>query len=318
MDRIHLAYSDLSVSRFCLGCMPFGTRVQGKDVDVLAGRFRGAGGNFFDTAHCYSYWEAGGDGASERALGDYLKRTACRDEVVIATKGGIPATPNYRQVEAYLGSGRIAADIDDSLARLQVDVIDLYWLHRDDPRLEVGEILDMMNAEVARGRIRYFGGSNWTSARLATANRYAAKHNMHGFVASQPKWSLLSYVPATEEQRLKPGAMLSVNGPDRRWHKQSLMPVIPYGPTGNGFFAARGAQPEGFRSSENLARVERACTLAVELGCSPNQVALAWLLHQPFPVIPILGTSNPDHLDDALNADRLKLTPVQVALLEHG
>jgi aryl-alcohol dehydrogenase-like predicted oxidoreductase len=318
MDRIHLAHSDLAVSRFCLGCMPFGTCVQGRAVDALAGRFRDAGGNFFDTAHCYSYWEPGGDGSSERALGDYVKRNNCRDEVVIATKGGIPATPNYRQVEAYLSPGRIAADIDDSLARLQVDVIDFYWLHRDDPRLEVGAILDMMNAEVARGRIRWFGGSNWTSARLATANRYAAKHDMRGFIASQPKWSLLSYAPVTEEQRLKPGVMLSANEEDRRWHRQSLLPVIPYGPTGNGFFATRGEQPDGFRSPENLARAERASKLADKLGGSPNQMALAWLLHQPFPVIPILGTSNLGHLDDALNAAGLKLLPEQMAWLECG
>jgi aryl-alcohol dehydrogenase-like predicted oxidoreductase len=94
--------------------------------------------------------------------------------------------------------------------------------------------------------------------------------------------------------------------------------MIPYGPTGNGFFAMLGAKPERFRSPENLARADRAAGLAAELGATPNQVALAWLLHQPFPVIPILGTSRVDHLEDALGADALQLTAAQLRHLEHG
>ncbi len=305
----------LQVSAFCLGCMPFGARIVDAEVDALVDRFREAGGNFFDTAHCYAFWAACGDGASERVLGDYVKRRACRDAVVLATKGGHPGVPKYRTVDHYLSPGRVAADIDDSLGRLQTDRIDLYWLHRDDPRLGVGEILDLLEAEVRRGRIRCYGASNWTSQRLAEASRYAAAHGLAGFVASQPKWSLLEYAPMAQAARLTPGALLHLNADDVAWHTQSRLPVIPYGPTGNGFFANGGTQPEQFRTSANWARAQRAASLAAELDATPNQVALAWLLHQPFPVIPILGTSQLNHLNDALGALDLALDAQQVRWL---
>ncbi len=313
MNRILLG--DLDVSRFCLGCMPFGVRIVGDAVDTLADRFREVGGNFFDTAHCYAFWAACGYGASERFLGDYIKRRGCRSDVVIATKGGHPGAVNYRTIENYLSPGRVAADIDDSLARLKTDVIDLYWLHRDDPRLGVGEILESLHAEVRRGRIRCMGASNWTSRRLEEAARYAAEHRIPSFVASQPKWSLLDYPPMTEEERLKPGALLHLNAADADWHARSRMPVVPYGPTGNGFFATGGIQPESFRNAVNAARVKQVNVLAAKHGATPNQVALAWLLHQPFPVIPILGTSQVAHLDDALGALRLSLSAEDVRQL---
>ena len=318
MKRISLPHSDLSVSAFCMGCMPFGARIHGEDIDRLVDRFREAGGNFFDTAHCYSFWRDCNDGASERALGRYIRDRACRDRVIVATKGAHPPADNYRRVEQYMSAGRIAADIDDSLARLQTDVIDLYWLHRDDPRLQAGEILDILNAEVERGRIRCFGGSNWTSQRLAEANRYADEHGIRGFVASQPRWSLLSYPAMTEAERLEPAVLLHADNGDRKWHEEARFPMIPYGPTGNGFFAREGAGPEKFRNDENIARSERVSILAGELGTTPNQIALAWLMHQPFPVVPILGTSRVDHLEDALGSASVSLTADQMTWLETG
>ncbi len=318
LKRQPLAHSDLEVSTFCLGCMPMGARVNGEAAEALLHRFRDAGGHFVDTAHCYSFWEPCGDGASERILGRYFKQHGGREQWIIGTKGGHPSVPGYRTVPQYLSAERVAADIDDSLGRLQVDTIDLYWLHRDDPRLDVGAILDTLNREVQRGRIRWFGASNWTSARLDAANRYAQAHGIRGFVASQPRWSLMQYEPMPEPKRLEPGVLLHVNDEDRRWHAASRLPVIPYGPTGNGFFARQGQSPEKWHTEPNLLRAQRACSLAAELGATPNQVALAWLLHQPFPVVPILGTSNLDHLDDALAAADLRLTAEQCRWLELG
>lgn len=318
MDCIELGVSGLRVSRFCLGCMPLGHKLTGDRLDALADRYREAGGNFFDTAHCYSFWTPAGAGASERALGDYVKRRRCRDSVVIATKGAHPPVEGYRDDSDYLSPRRVRADIDESLARLGVDRIDLYWLHRDDPRIEVGGIVQMLDEEVRRGRIRAFGGSNWTSARLDAANDYARQHGLAGFVASQPRWSLLHPPAVSEAERLVPGVIVTVNDADRRWHAQTQLAVVPFGPTGNGFFAMSGAQPEKWRSPENLARSRRASDLAARLGATPNQVALAWLVCQPFPVIPILGTTDESHLADALGSDRVSLTDAQCRWLEQG
>ncbi len=311
-----LGRTELAVAPFCLGMMQFGSQVTGGAIDQLINEYRNAGGNFFDTAHCYCCWLPCGDGTSERLLGDYVQRYGCRDQVVIATKGGHPSMPNYRVVEDYLSAARIGADIDDSLARLRTDRIDLYWLHRDDPRIPAGEIVDILNAEVRRGRIRYFGGSNWTSERLAEANDYADAHGLAGFVASQPRWHLgtAAEEPAGDK-RFEPGVLLSLSERDQAWHAQSQLPVIPYSPTGCGFFANNGEKPAGMRTERALSRLAAARQIAVDTGATANQIALAWLRHQPFPVIPILGTSRREHLQDALGAAEITLTAAQMTAL---
>lgn len=318
MRTITLGRHGLEVTELCLGCMQLGVRATGDTIAALLDAYRDAGGNFLDTAHCYCFWAPGGDGISERVVGEYLRQNACRDEMVIATKGAHPPVPGYRAVERYMSPGRIASDIDDSLGRMRIDTIDLYWLHRDDPRLGVGEVLDMLEAEKRRGRIRAFGGSNWTAERLDEANRYAAEHGLDGFVASQPRWSLLRYEAQSRGKRLEPGVLLHLDEDDRRRHAASQLPVVCYGPTGNGFFANEGKAPEQFINPENRARAARARELAGQLGATPNQVALAWLRAQPLPVVPILGTASRDHLRDALGAVALSLTPQQAAYLEHG
>ena len=317
VKRVSIGDNVLSVSAFCLGTASFGSEISGRALDALVGCYRDAGGNFFDTAHCYSFWLPGGAGASERALGDYVRRHKCRDEVVIATKGGHPAAPGYRDDEAFLSPERVRADVAESLQRLGVDAIDLYWLHRDDPRIDVGAIVDMLADEVRRGRIRAFGGSNWTSQRLAEANRYAGKRRTPGFVASEPRWNLLYSNPVSETDRIQPGAVLEVNERDRSWYARTQMPVVPFSPTGVGFFATMGARPESLRTPENLARVARVEKLADELGTSPNRIALAWLLHQPCPVVPILGTTSSEHLLDALGALNVTLSREQCGDLEN-
>lgn len=316
MQTQRLARTELTLSALCYGTMQFGTGMEQADSDRLMDTYRDAGGNFFDTAHCYCSWLPTGPGASERVLGDYLKRRGCRDRVVIATKGAHPSMDNYRTVAQYMSAGRIGADIDDSLSRMQVDTIDLYWLHRDDPRVPVGEILDILNTEVTRGRIRYFGGSNWTAERIDEANAYAQAHDIMGIVASQPRWNLACEAeePAGDE-RLEPGVLLALSEDDVKLHAASQTAVMPYGPTANGFFAMAGKRPEMYRTERGLARLGAVNAVAGELGATPNQVALAWLMHQPFPVFPILGTGDPDHLTDALGATDVSLTPRQVRQL---
>ena len=127
MKTRQLAETDLQVSTLCYGTMQFGKGMELAACDRLADMFREAGGNFFDTAHCYCSWLPSGPGVSERVLGDYVKRRGCRDSVVLATKGAHPSMPNYRIVEKYMSAGRIGADLDDSLSRMQVDTIDLYF-----------------------------------------------------------------------------------------------------------------------------------------------------------------------------------------------
>lgn len=312
MRQFAIPNTELSVSILCYGMAAFGTTVQGEAMARLFGIFRDAGGSFFDTAHCYAFWIDGGTGASERALGECVRRFGGRDNLVIASKGGHPAVPpEYQRPAAYLSPAVIAADIDDSLARLQMEVIDLYYLHRDDPRLPAGDIIDTLNAEIRRGGIRYLGASNWTAARIAEANAYAAVHGLHGFVVSQPQWNL-----AVPNLPFPDPTMRFLTDEDRQWHTVSGLPVAPYSSTACGYFATGGQAAGAFDTPASRARLIHAQYLAAEMKCSTNQIALAYLLAQPFPVIPILGTTQPAHLRDALHAPEISLTEEQVCWLE--
>ena len=316
MKQYRLPHSDLTVSALCCGGGSLGTVLRGEPMDRHLDAFREAGGNFFDTAHCYSFWVPGGTGASELALADYFRRRGGMGNAVIATKGCHPTEPGYRTVDQYLSPGRLAADIDDSLGRLGVGCLDLYWLHRDDLRLDVAEIIGMLNEEVRRGRIRYLGASNWTSVRIEAANRYAAAHNLRGFVASQPEWCLAH--PNAEVR--SPARLLHFfDDTDTRWQRQSQIPVVPYTSTAGGYFATGGKTAQaGFDNPTSRSRLARAEELARQLGRPPGQIALAYLTSRSFPVIPILGTTKVDHLREAVNALDLVLTAQQIAWLRDG
>lgn len=305
--------TDLDVACICRSAAAFGTSVRGIQMDRLYEAYREAGGNFFDTAHCYCFWLANGNGTSERTLGDVLRRHHDRANVVIGTKGGHSAVePGYPRPDAYLSAPVIAADIQESLERLGVEYIDLYFLHRDDPRVPVGEVIDMLNAEVARGRIRYFGASNWTTARMSEANDFAAARGRRGFVVSQPRWSL-----AHPTNTPRPG--FSISPEDESWYTREQMTAVVYSPTAGGYFASDGQRGKAtYDNPISRDRLQRVRHLADRLGVTPNQIALAWLLLQPFPVIPILGTSQPDHQADALDAVAVCLSPEQVQWLRQG
>ena len=316
MKSHHLPDSDLQVSTLCFGAGNFGTTVVDERLEQLVRLFLDAGGNFFDTAHCYGFWYPGGDGASEMSLGEIVRRLRVHERVVIATKGGHPAIdPGYPRPDAFISPTRIAADLDDSLERLKMDNVGLYYLHYDDARLPVDEIIEMLNAEIARGRIRALGASNWRTERIAAANAYATAHGLRGFSVSQPQWSLAQF----NHQSGPDPTQRALTPPDIRWHEETRLPAAPYSATGCGYFGANQPAAEGqFDNPVSRARRERARQLAAELGCTPHQVALAYLLCQDFPVIPIFSSSNPDHLAETLAATAVTLTLEQRRWLAEG
>jgi len=318
MERTQLPRTDLKLSPICCGTGHFGSKLRGMDLDALINAYRDDGGNFFDTAHCYAFWVPEGAGCSERAVADYIRRNG-KGDLIVATKGGHPGATGYRTVEHWLSPERIAADIDDSLGRLECETIDFYWLHRDETALPVSEIVEALNREVKRGRIRHLGASNWRPARIEEANAYAAKHRLAGFVASQPEWSLAKKTkpnPDAKSDTLGGRANLFLEEPDVAWHRKSKVAVIPYTSTAAGYFASAGERGQGsFDNPVSRKRLEITQKIARELGATPGQVALAWLLHQDFKVFPIIGTHSIEHLRENTAATKLKLTPEQVRSL---
>jgi aryl-alcohol dehydrogenase-like predicted oxidoreductase len=314
LHTVPLPHSPLTaVSAIALGTAEFGTQTPPETARRLVAAYAEAGGNFFDSAHCYAFWKPDGLGASERTLGAVLRDLGLRDRAVIATKGGHPDNgPAYRRPDDYLSERVVARDIEESRERLGIDSIDLYYLHRDDSRVPVGEVIEMLNAHVAADRVRALGASNWSVERIAEANSYAASRGLAGFVASQVQYSLA--VPVWSAAGEDPTVRYLTDA-DAAWHATSGLPVVAYSATAGGYFAGRGQEKGSYASPGNTARFERARSLAERLGATPTQIAVAWLMTQPFPVVPLFSTGSVEHLREVLGAASLTLSPEDAAAL---
>jgi len=317
LTTIKIPGTDVALSEFCLGTAPFGAGLDEALLNRLYEQYRAAGGNVFDTAHCYCFWLPQGAGSSERMVGKLIAAHGDRDNVIIASKGGHPgAGPAYDRPPAYLSPQVVDRDIAESLENLGLSTIDVFFLHRDDRRVPAGEIIDTLNRHVAAGRLRVLGASNWTMARIAEANTYAAAHGLKGFAISEPQFSLAQ---TNAPEPTDDGLGRYLYDADIAWHERTGLPVMCYAPTANGYFATGGQNAkDGFDNAVSQGRLRRAATLGTRLGATPNQMALAFLRAQKFPVVPILGTTNPEHLADALAAARFRLTPAQVIYLRDG
>lgn len=310
----------LAPSVICLGTGGYGTNIPAEQAFALLDAFAEQGGNFLDTARIYGAWAPGGEGASEQTLGAWLKRTGSRDRFVISTKGAHPdlATMHISRIRP----ADLAADIQASLAALQTDAIDIYWLHRDDPAVPVGEILSALDEHLAAGRVRAIGASNWSLARLTEADDYARSHGLTGFQANQIGWSLA----AANVGPAPVAGMLYMDAATHAHHLRSGLPVLAYSSQAVGFFSGKYrreqmAEPAAtavarlYFTPDNFDRLDRAAELARRRGVTPNQVNLAYLLGQPFPVYPIVGCRTVEQVRDSCAAAGLHLTAAELAYL---
>lgn len=311
----------MAPSPIALGTAPYGSDIPAEESLALLDAYAEAGGNFLDTAHIYGAWREGGWGASERTLGEWIRTRGMRDRVVLATKGGTPPLDDLSK--SRLTEEEIRRDLEESLDRLGVEYIDLYWLHRDNPERPVDGIVEALARFRREGLIRCYGASNWTPERLESAREYAERYGHPPFVASQPGWSLVDFA---RSEPFFPG-MLYLDAAGRRWHERTGLPVVAYTSQASGYFGREnvawaqdgfpGEPPRAkhFDAPANRARLLRAIDLAREKGCTPNQINLAYLLSQPFPVFPIVGNRDPGRLREAMEAAALRLTPAECAAL---
>ncbi|MEF0942804.1 aldo/keto reductase [Rhizobium sp. BR 362] len=268
--------------------------------------FYEAGGNAFDTAYVY------GAGKTESIFGDWhSSRKVPREEIVLIGKGA-------HSPLCY--PDMIAKQLDQSLNRLKTDYVDIYFMHRDNPAIPVGEFVDAMDAEVKAGRIRgIFGGSNWTRARFDEAIAYAEKNGKAGPAALSNNFSLAEMLDP-----IWAGCIAASDEEWKAWLNAKQIPNFAWSSQGRGFFTDRAGRDK--RSDEELVRVwysernfgrrDRAIELAQKLGRNPIHIALAYVVAQPFPVIPLIGPRTIAELEDSLSALDIKLTPEQVKWLE--
>ena len=323
LAKLSIAGTDLSVSQLCLGTNMFGTAQPVDKAREILDAYFAAGGNFIDTAHSYGDWIPGiPHAASERTLGALLKERP-RDDYVIATKG---CEFDYRKGDFALRvtPAFLDADLSGSLELLGLDCIDLYWLHRDDPARPVQEIVDALIGHQRAGRIRHFGCSNWSVARIREARQYAASQGHTGFVACQPMWGLAE-PDRTAMMTYAPGGYYEDGY--RELH-QAGMTMIPYSGQSRGIFSklAAGLAKEAigpdvaalYYHERNLGKVAALKTIAARRGASVNDIVLAYLTSQPLPTIPIVGYSSVGQLRESIAACSIRLSPEELRQLKEA
>ena len=301
------------ISRLVQGAVMLNSEDEAAGFEVMDAVFA-AGCNTYDTAHIY------GNGDCERTLGRWIQMRGIRDKVVILDKGA-HHNVDRRRVTPF----DITADIYDSLARLQTNYIDLYILHRDDPDVPVGPIVDVLNEHKEAGRIRAFGGSNWTTGRIEAANAYAQEHGLTPFVASSPNFSLAEQIEEPWENCVTiTGA---ANAAERGWYQRTQFPLFCWSSLAGGWFSGRMTRANQaehadtlymrcYGSEANWQRLERATKLAGERGLTVAQVALAYVLRQEFNVFPLVAAYTPEEFQADAAALEVELAPGELAWLD--
>jgi aryl-alcohol dehydrogenase-like predicted oxidoreductase len=251
----------------------------------LLDAWRELGGNAIDTARRY--------GNAETIVGRWLRERDLYDEVVVISKGGHYDVKTGRQ---RVTREDIDADLEGSLTALGVDALDLFLLHRDDPALPARQIVELVDSLGHRARIRAVGASNWTTGRLEAAA---------AFDCSSPELSL-----AVPNEPPWPGCVTIHDPADLAWYTRTQLPVLAWSSQAAGFFAGVEDRHVArvYRSPANAERLRRARQLGEAKGFTANQVALAWVLHQPFPVYAVIGPRTVDELHDSVRALEVELT----------
>lgn len=314
MHYVNLGHSGLVVSRLALGCMSFGGAESSRqpwslgeaDSRAVIRRALEAGINFFDTANMYS------DGASEEITGRALADFARRDEIVLATKAYLPwgKAPNTRG----LSRKSLFQAIDDSLARLRTDYVDLLQIHRWDDAVPIAETMEALHDIVKSGKARYIGASSMAAWQFAKAQFVAERHGWTRFVSMQPQVNLLY---REEEREMIPFCI------------DQGVAVIPWSPLARGLLArdweaqTSRSETDRFRhhlydaSAEQDRRiVEVVGEIATRRGISRAEVALAWLLQRPGITAPIVGVTRMVHLEQAIAALAVQLEAADIEQLE--
>jgi 1-deoxyxylulose-5-phosphate synthase len=308
---VNLGPTGLRVSRICLGMMSYGRSeerpwaLDREAAERIVRRAVESGVVFFDTADVYN------EGESEVITGRLLKQLfGTREEYVVATKVHGRTMPGVNG--RGLSRKHILASIDASLQRLDLDYVDLYQIHRWDPRTPIEETMEALHDVVRAGKARYIGASSMYAWQFAKAQAVAPTR----FVSMQNHYNL---VYREEEREMIPQCV------------DQGVAVLPWSPLARGLLAGNRTRSgerlterartdsfaDGLYTPEvDFAVVDRAAEVACARGLPPAQVALAWLLHKPGVTAPIVGATKIEHLDDAIAAEQLTLSGDEIARLE--
>ena len=308
MKSVMLGQSGLKVSNLCLGTADFGLKTDEETAFAILDRFREMGGTFLDTANVYCKWVPGKGNCSERVIGKWLKSRGA-SEMVVATKGGhysflLPYVSRVKEKE-------VRRDLEESLRSLGLECIPFYWLHRDRADTPPEELDGWMQALVREGKIARYGISNITCDRVrAFGSRLAGVSN---------QWSY-----ALESAQMRAGrdrTLVTADAELLSWLREASVPLIPYTSGAHGCFAKmeKGLPVRGGWDTEANRTLYAALSLwAGRLGVTCFQLGQAWLLHQPFQVVPVMAVSRPEQLEDLQVISSLELPAACVEDLDRA
>ncbi len=296
----HIEGVDKPISRLVMGT---DNQPNLAHASVMFDDFIEQGGNCFDTAYHY------GHGLREKLLGKWIRNRGIREDIVLIVKGAHSPLnfPEYVTKQLY-----------ESLDRMYTDYADIYFLHRDNPDLPAGDFVEVLNEHYRAGRIRAFGGSNWSLKRVEEANKYADKHGLQKFTVLSNNFSLARMV-----KPVWAGCIAASDPKSRKWLKKNQMPLFPWSSQARGFFTERAGPDKlednslvrSWYSDDNFQRRDRAIQLAKDKGVLPINIALAYVLCQPFPTFPLFGPRLLSETRTSIPAVDVSLTPEELQYL---
>jgi aryl-alcohol dehydrogenase-like predicted oxidoreductase len=310
MDTRKIGNTDISIAPLVLGGNVFGWSADEAASFAVLDAFAGEGLQCIDTADTYSGWVPGNSGGeSEAIIGRWLKKSGKRDQLVIATK--VAKWSKHRG----LSPANIAAAADDSLKRLGIEQIDIYFAHEDDPSVPLADTLGAFQRLIEAGKVRAIGASNYSGARLAEALAVSAEHGLPRYEVVQPEYNLVAR--REYEKNIEPVV------------KREKLGVVCYYALASGFLSgkyrseadlgkskARGGAVEKYLNARGLRVLTALDSIASARRATPAQVALAWLIARPTITAPIASATSAEQVRDIAAATRLSLTGDEIAELD--
>ena len=318
MEYVKIPYVDKPVSKILYGTAmpPF---LMAGDGNALLDDMFSLGVTAFDTARNY--------GGAEISIGRWIEARGNREDIVLLSKCGHPSVFGKKRVTEY----DMKKDLRKSLGYLHTDHIDIYLLHRDDPAVPAGDVIEIFNGMHADGSIGAFGGSNWTYQRIEEANEYAYAHNLIPFTVSSPNFGLADQVKDPWG-----GGCETISGPahaaDRAWYKENQMPVIAYSSLGRGLFSGKlkyadrqnaarvldDVAMRGYGYPENFERLRRCEELAEKKEATVAQIAMSWIHRRGLNTFAVVSTSSKERMQQNIDALHIELTQEEADWLDLG
>jgi len=309
MKTVPLGNTGEEVSTLCLGAMYFGTRQNQAESFQLLDQYFEAGGTFIDTANIYAHWVDGfRGGESESILGTWMNMRKNRNQVFVATKVGF----GYQDVPVSLRANIIEQECNKSLQRLGIETIDLYYAHKDDRNTPLEETLEAFHRLVDAGKVRYIGASNYLAWRLEEARWVSLTNEWPEFRCVQQRHT---YIRRKHGTSFSP--QLAANEDLMDYCRNREFTLLAYSALLSGAYTRADRNfDDQYRGADTNHRMAALNAVSAEIGATPNQVILAWMLQSDPPVLPLIAASTSGQLKENLDALEVNLNSEQLKRLD--